>query len=230
MIDAIFSIIPRINREGYVFIFAFFIGSVILGWIWSPLLWVGLILTVWCIYFFRDPIRVTPLAEHIVIAPADGEISWAGPAVPPKELDMGEGEMFRISIFMDVFSVHVNRMPMDGVVKNIVYKAGAFNDAKLDKSSENNERNSLVIETKYGQIAVVQIAGLIARRILCWAQKDDNLNCGERFGIIRFGSRVDLYLPMEATPLVALGQKTIAGETVLAVFNNNLLWNDYRCE
>lgn len=230
MIEAIFSIIPRINREGYIFILAFFIGSIILGLIWYPLFWVGLLLTVWCIYFFRDPMRITPLSEHIVVAAADGEISWAAPAIPPKELDLGDNEMFRISIFMNVFSVHVNRMPMNGTIKNIIYKAGEFNDAKLDKSSENNERNSVILDTKYGYIAVVQIAGLLARRILCWSQKDDKLNCGERFGIIRFGSRVDLYLPIEAKILVTLGQKTIAGETVLATFNNNLLWNDYRCE
>lgn len=230
MIESIFSIIPRINREGYIFILAFFVASLILGWIWTPLFWIGLILTIWCIYFFRDPMRITPLSEHIVIAPADGEISWAAPAIPPQELDLGEQEMFRISIFMNVFSVHVNRMPMDGTIKNIIYKAGEFNDAKLDKSSDNNERNSLIVETKHGDIAVVQIAGLVARRIICWAQKDDKLNCGERFGIIRFGSRLDVYLPLEAKPLVTLGQKTIAGETILATFNHNLLWEDYRCE
>lgn len=228
--DAIFSIIPRVNREGYVFIFAFLLGSVFLGWLWSPLFWIGIVLTIWCVYFFRDPIRVTPLADHIVVAPADGEISWCGAAIPPKELDLGEADMFRISIFMNVFDAHINRMPINASIKNIIYKAGAFNDAKLDKSSEDNERNSLILDSKYGDIAVVQIAGLVARRIVCWAQKDDKLNCGERFGLIRFGSRVDVYLPIDVKPLVALGQKTYAGETVLAVFEPNLLWNDYRCE
>lgn len=230
MLDTIFSVIPPVNREGYFFIIVFFIASVVLGWLWNPLFWIGMVLTIWCIYFFRDPMRIIPLASHIVVAPADGEVSWAGACIPPKDLGLGDKEMYRISIFMDVFSVHVNRAPMDGVVKDLNYKTGEFANAKLDKSSENNERNCMVLETKYGDIGVVQVAGLVARKILCWAQKDDKICAGERFGMIRFGSRVDLYLPMDVTPLVTFKQKIIAGETVLASFNHNLLWDDYRCE
>ncbi|MDN5249262.1 phosphatidylserine decarboxylase [Bartonella sp. TP] len=230
MLQDIFSIIPPIHREGYPFIAGFFIGSVVLGFIWPPLFWIGLLLTIWCIYFFRDPLRVIPLDKDLVISPADGEISWVGLSKPPAELGLGEGELQRISIFMDVFSVHVNRMPMAGVVKNIVHKAGRVMNAKLDKASEVNERNSLVLETAHGNIILVQIAGLIARRILCWTQLEEQVHAGQRFGLIRFGSRVDIYLPAGAKPLVAYGQKTIAGETCIASFKEDHAIEDFLCE
>lgn len=230
MLQDIFSVIPPINREGYRFIAIFFIAAVVLGCLWAPLFWVGLILTLWCIYFFRDPLRVTPIDKDLVIAPADGEISWVGLCKPPAELELGEVELHRISIFMDVFSVHVNRMPMSGTIKKILHKAGRVLNAKLDKASEVNERNSLLIETDHGDIVVVQIAGLIARRILCWAQTGEQMHAGQRLGLIRFGSRVDIYLPLSAKLLVAYGQKTIAGETCLASFKADKTIEDFICE
>lgn len=210
--------IPPIHPKGHLFIGIFFLVSVILGFLWFPLFWIGLILTVWCICFFRDPERVTPQDKDFVISPADGKISWVGLAMPPEELNLGEEEMQKISVFMNVFNVHVNRSPMEGVVKEIIYRPGKFLNAELDKASEENERNGLVLETSHGKIGVVQIAGLIAKRIVHWTYDSAELEAGERFGLIRFGSRVDLYLPKDVKTRVSLGQKVIAGETILASF------------
>lgn len=207
-----------IHKEGYRFILIFFVVSCILGLIYEPLFWLGMILTIWCAYFFRDPARTTPLNQDLIVSPADGRISWVGPAVPPQELGLGAEEMLRVSIFMDVLSVHVNRAPMEGVVETIVYRPGQFLDAALDKASEHNERNSLIITNEDKKIAVVQIAGLVARRILCWPKENDKLEAGERFGLIRFGSRVDVYMPLTAKTIVAVGQQAIAGETILGSF------------
>lgn len=189
-----------------------------------------MVITAWCIYFFRDPERVTPIASDLITSPADGKISWVGPSVPPRELGLGEGEMTRISIFMDVFSVHINRIPIDGKIRKIIYRPGKFANAELDKASDNNERNGLVIETSFGDVGVVQVAGLVARRIVCWAKNDDKVLAGQRFGLIRFGSRLDLYLPSDAHTIVSVGQTSIAGETILASFKLKSSMNDFRMD
>ncbi|MBN9044426.1 MAG: phosphatidylserine decarboxylase [Rhizobiales bacterium] len=220
--DTIRNTFVPIHREGYPFIAGFFVVSLILGWLWGPLFWIGLVLTVWCIYFYRDPERVTPMDDDLVISPADGKISFAGPAIPPAELDLGSEPMMRVSVFMNVFSVHINRAPVRGSVLKIVHRAGKFLNAELDKASTENERNSVVIQSPHGRVGVVQIAGLVARRIVCWTNEDDALSVGERFGLIRFGSRVDVYLPQGAGVRVAVGQTAVAGETVLAEFGSSL--------
>ena len=208
-----------IHREGYPFIALFALASLILFWIWVPLAWIGVLATCWCAYFFRDPPRVTPVGNGLVIAPADGMISQIALAVPPRELDLGDASRPRISIFMSVFDVHVNRSPVSGKIEKIAYKHGKFLNADLDKASEDNERNGFVIGAGKGKIAVVQIAGLIARRIVCFVREGENVAAGERIGLIRFGSRVDVYLPMGTHTLVAEGQYAVGGETVLADLN-----------
>jgi phosphatidylserine decarboxylase len=206
-----------IHPEGYPFIGGFALAALALFWLWPPLGWIGLIATVWCIYFFRDPPRVTPLREGIVVAPADGRVCQVVSVVPPRELDLGEAPLPRISIFMSVFDCHINRSPVAGRVERIIYRAGKFISADLDKASEDNERNAFVVVTETGQrLAVVQIAGLIARRIVCFARESDLLGAGQRIGMIRFGSRVDVYLPAGTRVLAGEGQIAIAGETVLA--------------
>jgi phosphatidylserine decarboxylase len=205
-----------IHREGYPFIGMFALASLFLFWIWSPLGWIGTVLTIWCVLFFRDPVRVTPAREGLVVSPADGRVSQIVNAVPPRELGLSERPMPRISIFMSVFDCHINRSPVAGRVDRIAYKAGTFINADLDKASEDNERNSFIISTGSTRIGVVQIAGLLARRIVCFTREGALVGAGERIGMIRFGSRVDVYLPEGARPLVAEGQTSLAGETVLA--------------
>jgi len=190
------------------------VGGLLLG---GWLFWPGVIFTLFCLYFFRDPERVPPPRGNVVLAPADGRVVMAGPAVPPAELGLGDAPRYRICIFLSVLDVHVNRMPVDGVVTRISYRSGAFLNASLDKASVDNERNALAIRMTDGRdIAVVQIAGLIARRILCHVREGDQVQAGDRFGIIRFGSRTDVYLPEGARPLASVGQLMIGGETVVA--------------
>ncbi|UUP19024.1 phosphatidylserine decarboxylase [Nitratireductor thuwali] len=222
LVDTIKNTFVPIHREGYPFIAGFAVATLVLGLIWGPLFWIGLILTAWCTYFFRDPPRVTPVDDRFVIAPADGIVSAVGPAVPPPELDMGASEMTRISVFMNVFSCHINRAPVRGRISLIEHRPGRFLNADLDKASVENERNSLVIESPHGPVPVVQIAGLVARRIVCWAEAPGEIGMGERFGLIRFGSRVDVYLPADARPRVAVGQAAIGGETVIAEFGSQM--------
>jgi phosphatidylserine decarboxylase len=205
-----------ITPEGYPFIGAFAFVSLILFWLWTPLGWIGTVLTLWCIYFFRDPPRVTPVRDGIIVAPADGRISMVTSAAPPPELGLGAELLPRVSIFMSVFDCHINRSPMAGRVEKIVYHPGKFLNADLDKASVDNERNALAIAGPNARIAVVQIAGLVARRIVCSVREGQPVAAGERFGMIRFGSRLDVYLPPGVTPQVAVGQTSIAGETVLA--------------
>src|SRR3954470_10228584 len=214
--DSIRAQIPPIHPEGYPFIGGFALVSLILFWIWTPLGWIGTLLTVWCALFFRDPVRVTPVRDGLVVAPADGRVSMVTKVLPPAELGLGEKPLPRISIFMSVFNCHVNRSPSAGRIERIVYHHGAFLSADLDKASEGNERNSFVIATAHGRIGVVQIAGLIARRIVCFVREGATLGAGERIGMIRFGSRVDVYLPDGVRAVVAEGQTAIAGETILA--------------
>jgi phosphatidylserine decarboxylase len=216
IIDSIRRQIVPITPEGYPFIGAFAFASLVLFWLWSPLGWLGTLVTIWCAYFFRDPARVTPVREGLVVSPADGRISMVTTAPPPHELGLGDKPLTRISIFMSVFDCHVNRSPITGGIEKIVYQPGKFFNADLDKASADNERNSLVLIAGSQRVAVVQIAGLIARRIVCFVQEGQQMQAGERFGMIRFGSRLDVYLPDGTVPAVAVGQTSLAGETVLA--------------
>ena len=209
------QIVP-VHPEGYVFIAAFAVATLVLQWLWSPLGWLAGIATAWCIYFFRDPARITPMREGLVVSPADGIISSVGFFVPPPELGLGDRPMQRVSVFMSVFDCHVNRAPVSGRITKMSYRAGTFVNADLDKASEDNERAGLVIDTASGRIGVVQIAGLIARRIVSFVREGETLGVGDRFGLIRFGSRVDVFLPEGVRVLVGQGSKAIAGETVLA--------------
>jgi phosphatidylserine decarboxylase len=216
VIDSIRGQLTPIHPQGYPFIGGFALASLILFWLWTPLGWLGTVATLWCAYFFRDPPRVTPVRDGIVVAPADGRVSQIASAMPPAELDLGARPLPRISIFMSVFDCHVNRSPVAGRLERMVYRAGKFLSADLDKASEDNERNALVIGTGSARIAVIQIAGLVARRIVPFVHEGDAVAAGQRIGMIRFGSRVDVYLPEGVRPLVAEGQTAIAGETVLA--------------
>ncbi len=218
LVDTIKNAFVPINREGWPFIAAFAGASVVLGIFSTSLFWIGAILTAWCAYFFRDPERVTPVDDKLVVSPADGIVSAVGPAVPPRELGLGETEMTRISVFMNVFSCHVNRSPVRGRIVAIEHRPGKFLNAELDKASAENERNGLVIDSPNGRVAAVQIAGLVARRIVCWTEAGNDIAIGDRFGLIRFGSRVDVYLPQGAVAKVAIGQTAVAGETVIAEF------------
>lgn len=215
--DAILSVLTPIHREGHKYLVLFAIVALLLFVVWTPLGWIGVILTAWCAYFFRDPDRVTPTREGLIIAPADGLVQSVTEAIPPAELGMGEALRPRISIFMNVFNVHVNRIPADGEITQVAYTPGKFLNADLEKASEDNERNSIRMTTTEGKdIAFVQIAGLVARRIVSEIEPSQKVRAGERFGIIRFGSRVDVYLDEGMKPLVCVGQQTIGGETVLA--------------
>ena len=218
MLESIRSQIAPVHRAGYPFVAIFALVSLLLFWLLPNLFgWIGLGLTAWCAYFFRDPLRVTPLGDGLVISPADGRISAIHRVAPPAELDLGAEERIRISIFMNVFDVHVNRAPVSGRIVRVAYVAGKFINAELDKASEDNERQAFTIEMADGErIGVVQIAGLVARRIVRFLGDGDQVMAGQRIGLIRFGSRVDVYLPAEQNSLVAVGQRAIAGETVLA--------------
>ena len=205
-----------IHPEGYPFVAGLFAATLALWWLWAPLGWLATLATLWCAYFFRDPARVTPVRGDLVIAPADGAVSFAGLAGPPPELGLGMAPLQRVSIFMSVFDCHVNRAPVEGRVERIAYHSGLFLSADLDKASEDNERNSIVISAPSGQFGLVQIAGLIARRIVCFAREGAHVGAGERIGLIRFGSRVDVYLPPGAQIVVGLDSRAVAGETVIA--------------
>jgi len=221
VVNSIRAQLTPIHPQGYPFIGGFALASLILFWLWSPLGWLGTLATLWCAYFFRDPPRVTPVRDGIVVAPADGRVSQIANAVPPRELELGGRPLPRISIFMSVFDCHVNRSPVAGRIERMIYRAGEFLSADLDKASEDNERNAFVIATGSGaRIAVIQIAGLIARRIVPFVREGEAVAAGSRIGMIRFGSRVDVYLPEGARALVAEGQTALAGETVLADLRN----------
>jgi phosphatidylserine decarboxylase len=216
IINSIRSQIAPVHPQGFPFIGGFALASFIMFFIWTPLGWIGTLATAWCAYFFRDPIRITPLREGLVVSPADGRVSRVVNAVPPPELGLSDRPLPRISIFMSVFDCHVNRSPMSGRIERMVYRAGKFINADLDKASEDNERNALIISTGRTRIGVVQIAGLVARRIVPFVREGQAIVAGDRIGMIRFGSRLDVYLPEGGRSLVAEGQTAIAGETVLA--------------
>ncbi|MFG1397412.1 phosphatidylserine decarboxylase [Roseixanthobacter pseudopolyaromaticivorans] len=211
------SLVP-IHREGYPFIAIAVVIALGLLMVSTFFGMIALGLALWTTLFFRDPPRVTPLREGLVVAPADGTVSQISLAVPPRELDLSDTPLLRVSIFMNVFNVHVNRAPVSGRIERVAYKPGIFLNADLDKASEDNERNGVVFRTAAGPIGCVQIAGLIARRIVCFVREGEELGAGERFGLIRFGSRVDVYLPVGTRVQVAEGQLTTAGETVIADF------------
>lgn len=219
LIDTVRRTIVPVHREGWRFIALFVIAAFVAGLLSNVLFWIGMVLAAWCAYFFRDPARVTPLGEGLVISPADGRISAIVEIVPPVELkeQLGDQPLTRISVFMNVFDVHVNRTPVTGRIARIAYKPGLFLNAELDKASEDNERNGFVIDTPGGvRVGVVQIAGLVARRIVTFVSENEPVTVGDRIGLIRFGSRVDVFLPRGTRPRVAVGQRAVAGETVFA--------------
>ncbi len=216
-ISVLSTVLKPVHREGPRFIGIFAVITLVLFFVAEPLGWIGVGLTVWCYYFFRDPDRMTPTREGLIVAPADGFVSQIAAAVPPAELGLGPTTMTRISIFMNVFDCHVNRAPVTGTITRVAYRPGKFVNASLDKASSDNERNALVIDLEDGRrLAVVQIAGLVARRIVCDVREGDRIRTGERFGMIRFGSRLDVYLPDGVSPLAVTGQYMTAGETVIA--------------
>jgi phosphatidylserine decarboxylase len=216
LVDSVRRLIVPIHKEGYPFIAIGIVAMLVLGSLWRPFGWIAALITIWICYFFRDPARVTPQREGLVVSPADGRVSQIATATPPKELDLPEETMTRVSIFMNVFDCHVNRAPVAGRVAKVAYTPGLFLNAELDKASDDNERNAILIEKDGKQLIMVQIAGLIARRIVPFVREGQEVFTGERVGLIRFGSRVDVYLPLGVAPLVSEGQTAIAGETVLA--------------
>ncbi|OJV47543.1 MAG: phosphatidylserine decarboxylase [Alphaproteobacteria bacterium 43-37] len=215
------SFFAPIHKDGWKFIGAFALGALIL---WSMSTFIGclaFVLTAWCAYFFRDPTRVTPSRSGLIIAPADGIVQAITQAPLPKELEGGGALYTRVSIFLNVFDVHINRVPLDGTIQKIIYNKGLFFNASLDKASEHNERQTVVVKDDSGlEITFVQIAGLIARRIRCDITEGQTVKAGERYGLIRFGSRMDIYLPEDIAPLVSVGQRMIGGETVMADLNS----------
>jgi phosphatidylserine decarboxylase len=211
------EVLVPVHPAGWPFIFLFVLVSLLISYYWQPFILPGTLLCLWCVYFFRNPKRTTPVTENLVIAPADGRVLSTGVVPVPDDLDLPAGDWRRISIFMNVFDVHVNRAPVSGEVVATSYHKGQFLNASLDKASEKNERQNVVLQCQDGQkVGVVQIAGLVARRILLETAVGDHLSVGQQFGIIRFGSRVDVWVSANIPVPVLVGQKTIAGETVIA--------------
>jgi len=208
------------HPEGRKFVVIFAAVTALLWLVWEPLFWLGLGLTVWCYYFFRDPVRSVAQRPGLILSPADGVVSLITKTVPSADMHLGDKPLTRVSVFMNVFNCHVNRAPIAGEVVAISYHHGKFLNASLDKASEHNERNSITIESAdKTRIGVTQIAGLVARRIVCFTKVGARLGVGERFGLIRFGSRLDIFLPEGIEPAVGLGQTAVAGETILARLN-----------
>ena len=217
LLDSITGAFVPIHRDGYKFVFAAALATLLLFLLLPPLGWLGAIATAYCAYFFRDPERVTPGRLGLVVSAADGRITGVGQVAPPSELGLPISMLTRVSVFLSVLDVHIVRAPVAGRVIRTMYVPGKFLNAELDKASEENERMALVIETATGaKIGVVLIAGLIARRIVTFIEEGASVAAGERIGLIRFGSRVDVFLPEGASALVTVGQTAIGGETVLA--------------
>jgi len=205
-----------INSEGYPFVLVFILISAGLFFVMPVLGWIGVLVTIWCIYFFRDPPRRLPAVEGALVAPADGKVLPIRRVTPPPEMGLGKEACLRVSIFMNVFNVHVNRIPVSGKVVELHYRKGKFFNASLDKASEGNERQLITIEAENGRrFGLVQVAGLVARRIVCNLETGQEVAAGRRFGMIRFGSRVDIFLPEGVDPMVTESQTTIGGETLL---------------
>lgn len=210
-----------LHPDGWKFVASFAAVTLLLFFFVPPLGWIALVVTLWCAYFFRDPWRVTPQRSGLMVSPADGRVVSVAKAVPPAELGMGTVAMTRIGIFLNVFDVHVNRIPVAGRIRKLSYRKGKFVNASLDKASDDNERMAIRISPVDGgpegsDLAVVQIAGLVARRIVCNLREGEDVVTGQRFGLIRFGSRTDIYLPEGWVPMVVVGQRAIGGETVIA--------------
>jgi phosphatidylserine decarboxylase len=221
-LDSFRKTLAPMHPEGARFVVGAAIVTALLFWLSEPLGWLGVVITLFIAYFFRNPERVVPQRPGLIVSPADGLVESIGPAVPPAELEMGPAERLRVSIFLSVLDVHINRVPADGTVLKAVYRPGKFFNAALDKASEENERMAVKLDMGGGTvIAFVQIAGLIARRILCDLTEGQTVLAGERFGLIRFGSRLDVYLPDGVSPAVAIGQRAIGGETILADIRSN---------
>lgn len=217
LLQTIKSVLVPIHPAGWMFVAIFAIVSLVLSLLSSSFIFIGLVATAWCVYFFRDPQRVTPMREGLIVSPADGVVQKIVECVPPAELELGHKARTRVSIFLNVFDVHVNRIPIEGSITKLHYHEGAFFNAALDKASEENERQSIKITTPDDlHVGVVQIAGLVARRILCDLKEGQSVKTGEKFGIIRFGSRVDIYLPVDVIPQVIEGQRAVGGETIIA--------------
>ncbi|HMN37073.1 MAG TPA: phosphatidylserine decarboxylase [Hyphomicrobium sp.] len=217
ILETIFDTLAPVHPDGHKFVAVGALAALLFFVLWPPLGWILAGVTAWIVYFFRDPARVTPMREGLVISAADGRISSIDKVRPPPELGLGPHERVRISTFLSIFDVHIQRAPVSGRIVRSVYIPGAFLNAALDKASEENERSAIVIEMPGGgEIGVVQIAGLVARRIVTFSREGDSLAAGQRYGLIRFGSRVDVFLPPGAHPLVSVGQRAIAGETVFA--------------
>lgn len=209
-----------IHREGYIFIIIFAAVTFVLGSFSSTLGWIGGIFTVWCAYFFRNPDRVTTVGDDLIISAADGIVQKITEVIAPVELNLGNEEMIRVSVFLNIFNVHIQRAPANGKILSLHYHPGKFFNAALDKASIHNERQSVLMETNNGtKVAFVQIAGLIARRIVCDLEEEQEVKAGQRYGIIRFGSRVDIYLPIKSAIMVSEGQTCVGGETVIADLN-----------
>jgi phosphatidylserine decarboxylase len=217
ILDTIVDNLAPVHRDGHKFVIASGALMLLFFLLWPPLGWLMALVTAYVAYFFRDPERVTPTRDGLVVSAADGAVSAIDRVVPPAELGLGTAERVRVSTFLSVLDVHINRAPVAGRIVRSLYVPGAFINAASDKASEENERRSIVIEMPSGgEIAVVQIAGLIARRIVTFAHEGDTVGIGQRFGLIRFGSRVDVYLPPGRNALVSVGQRVVGGETVLA--------------
>lgn len=211
-----------IHPEGWKFAFIFFVSSLFMSLVYLPLAYVGYLLTLFTLWFFRNPERKTPKNSNYIISSADGKVCLIDNAIPPQEVQFGTNQMLRICVFMNVFNVHINRSPIEGKIDKVIYKKGSFFNASLDKASEKNERSSMIISnTNSTQLVVVQIAGLIARRILSFVSDNQYLDQGERYGLIRFGSRVDIYMPLNSSINCKVGDKVIAGESVLAILAEN---------
>jgi phosphatidylserine decarboxylase len=211
------NVIAPIHPDGWRFIAIAALATILLFALWEPLGWLGVVVTAWCVYFFRDPWRVTPMRDGLVVAPADGLVVSVDRAAPPPQLEMGDLPMTRIGIFLNILDVHINRVPIGGRVTKLAYRKGKFLNASLDKASDENERMAIRLATAEGaDIAVVQVAGLVARRIVCNLVEGQEVVAGQRFGLIRFGSRTDVYLPPAWTPLAITGQRVLGGETVIA--------------
>ncbi|WCL55794.1 phosphatidylserine decarboxylase [Gimibacter soli] len=210
-------VMTPIHREGHLFVALFFAASIVLMALWAPLGWIGLVLTAWCLYFFRDPHRVVPEEKGILVSPADGTVCLIMEATPPAELGMGDEKVTRVSIFLSVFNVHVNRVPAAGTITGLAYVPGKYLNAAAEEASEENERQLVRMTTEDGDdIAFAQVAGLVARRILCDLEEGQKVDRGDRMGLIRFGSRTDIYLSAKLKPMVKVGQTMIGGETVIA--------------
>ncbi|MFK7973780.1 MAG: phosphatidylserine decarboxylase [Rickettsiaceae bacterium] len=206
-----------IHKEGYIFIIIFAAITLLLGSFSTTLAWIGGICTIWCAYFFRNPERITPVDDNLIVSAADGVVQKIVEVSPPTELGLGDESMIRVSVFLNIFNVHINRIPVSGKIISLQYNPGKFLNASLDKASIHNERQSVLIETtNKTQIAFVQIAGLVARRIVCDLEEEQEVLAGQRYGLIRFGSRVDIYLPLKTAIMVSEGQTCIGGETIVA--------------